>query len=126
MNYLRIPVVDNERPTDEMVDNFILFITSLKGENWLHFHCDMCIGRTTTFMSMYDMMKNSNNIEFINILKRQALLGNINFETFEEKGIRLDFLKNFYQYARNNNDNFKTLWSTLVKENNIEPYPVFN
>lgn len=123
LNYFRIPVIDNKRPTDDMVDRFIIFINDLPKDYWIHFHCDMGDGRTTTFMSMFDMMRNSNNIEFNNILKRQAILGNINLDIFDEKEPRLLFLKNFYQYTRDNKDNFKTLWSEWIKEKNIEPYP---
>lgn len=123
LNYFRIPVIDNKRPTDDMVDRFITFINDLPKDYWIHFHCDMGDGRTTTFMSMFDMMRNSNNIEFNNILKRQAILGNINLDIFDEREPRLLFLKNFYQYTRDNKDNFKTLWSEWIKEKNIEPYP---
>ena len=123
LNYFRIPVIDNKRPTDDMVDRFITFINDLPTDYWIHFHCDMGDGRTTTFMSMFDMIRNSNNIEFNNILKRQAILGNINLDIFDEREPRLLFLKNFYQYTRDNKDNFKTLWSEWIKEKNIEPYP---
>ena len=123
LNYFRIPVIDNKRPTDDMVDRFITFINDLPKDYWIHFHCDMGDGRTTTFMSMFDMIRNSNNIEFNNILKRQAILGNINLDIFDEREPRLLFLKNFYQYTRDNKDNFKTLWSEWIKEKNIEPYP---
>ena len=123
LNYFRIPVIDNKRPTDDMVDRFITFINDLPKDYWIHFHCDMGDGRTTTFMSMFDIMRNSNNIEFNNILKRQAILGNINLDIFDEREPRLLFLKNFYQYTRDNKDNFKTLWSEWIKEKNIEPYP---
>ena len=61
--YCRIPVKENERPTDEVVDKFINFVNNLKEDTWIHFHCKMGDERTTTFMAMYDMIKNSNNTD---------------------------------------------------------------
>ena len=38
-----------------------------------HFHCKEGIGRTTTFMIMYDIMKNYKEVSLNDIIKRQYL-----------------------------------------------------
>lgn len=128
MSYIRIPVTDNERPTDDKVDYFVDFIKNLKPNSWLHFHCKRGLGRTTTFMVMYDIMKNSKNVSLEDIMKRQILLGGqnliveennkFNYKNYSQE--RWNFLKNFYNYSRENNDNFKTSWSSWIKSKEYE------
>jgi protein-tyrosine phosphatase len=119
LKYFRIPVKEGERPTDEMVDRFVNYVTTLKKNTWLHFHCKMGDERTTTFMTMYDMIKNSNNTELNNIISRQETLGET---TLSKNDSNVEFMKNFYQYTRNSKNNFKTTWSEWIKQNNIKPY----
>lgn len=102
--YIRIPVTDGKIPTDDMVEYFVELIKSQPKNSWLHFHCKQGIGRTTTFMIMYDMIKNSKDVMADDIIKRQLLLAN-----FDESHIksfsnneRINFLRNFYKYCREN------------------------
>lgn len=104
LSYIRIPVTDGKIPTDDMVDYFVELISLQPKDSWLHFHCKQGIGRTTTFMIMYDMMKNSKNVTADDIIKRQLLLAN-----FDESHIksfnnneRINFLRNFYKYCMEN------------------------
>ena len=122
LTYLRLTVTDNERPTDDMVDKFINFINNMPKDTWLHFHCKEGIGRTTTFMSMYDMIKNSKNVTFNEILDRQQYLAKLSVFILDKADPRLVFLQNFYNYTKDNNDNFKSTWSNYVKSNNLTPY----
>lgn len=121
MSYVRITVTDKEPPSKEAVDEFMKFAKNVPESGWLHFHCRAGKGRTTTFMAMYDMMKNAKNVSFEDIIKRQFLLGGENLlkrTTVENiKGDRAKFLKNFYDYARANNDNFTTTWEQWLKNN---------
>lgn len=122
VKYLRIAVTDGDRPTDESVDQFVKFVTHLPNNYWLHFHCKEGIGRTTTFMSLFDMMKNSKNVSLDDIIKRQFLLGGFNLFKPGDENKRVLFLRNFYKYTKENNDNFKTTWNDWIKQNNITPY----
>lgn len=124
LDYIRIPVTDGERPTDEAVDFFISFVNSLSKDSWLHFHCKEGIGRTTTFLAMYDMIRNSKDVSFEDIIFRQFLLGseNLILERGPEESKRTEFLKNFYSYTKENKDNYKTSWSQWIKSKNITPY----
>lgn len=119
MSYVRITVTDKEAPSKEAADEFIGFVKTMDDSSWLHFHCRAGKGRTTTFMAMYDMMKNAKNISFEDIIKRQFLLGGENLlknTTIENiKGTRATFLKKFYDYCKENNDNFNTTWSQWNK-----------
>jgi len=106
LSYIRITVTDGKIPTDDMVDYFVKLVKLQPNNTWLHFHCKQGIGRTTTFMIMYDMIKNSENVTADDIIKRQLILAN-----FEESHInsfnnneRIKFLLNFYNYCRSNSD----------------------
>ena len=78
-NYIRLLAVDHWRPTDDIVDQFIDIIKSLPEDEWIHFHCAAGKGRTTTFISMLDMMRNARQVSFEDILIRQYLIGGIRF-----------------------------------------------
>lgn len=108
LSYVRIPVTDGKIPTDDMVDYFVLLVKSQPKNTWLHFHCKQGIGRTTTFMIMYDMMKNSKEVSADDIINRQLLLAN-----FDESHIksfnnneRINFLQNFYKYCQEYSNDF--------------------
>lgn len=124
LNYFRIPVNDNERPTDEMVDRFISFTKSLPENKWIHFHCKDGDGRTTTFMILYDIINNYKTVSLDNIIERQVSLNSLNLTKFEKRDIRYLLLENFYKYSKDTN--FNTTWKEWVKSNNIEPFTLGN
>lgn len=75
--YVRFAVADMQFPAPEIVDEFVLFVVNLPDNAWLHFHCHAGHGRTTTFLAMYDMMKNP-DVSLEEICRRQYLLGGTN------------------------------------------------
>lgn len=75
--YVRFAAADMQFPAPEVVDDFIIFIARLPDNAWLHFHCQAGHGRTTTFLAMYDIMKNP-DVSLEEICKRQYLLGGSN------------------------------------------------
>lgn len=108
LSYIRITVTDGKIPLDDMVDYFVEIVKLQPKNTWLHFHCKQGIGRTTTFMIMYDMMKNAKEVTADDIIKRQLLLAN-----FDESHIksfynneRINFLQKFYKYCRSNSNDF--------------------
>lgn len=125
LNYIRLPVTDHQKPNMETIDQFIAFIQSLPTEHWLHFHCAGGAGRSTTFMSIYDMMKNAKNVKFEDILYRQYALGGSHLADVKAKDDwkhihaqeRLEFLKMFYEYCKNNSDGFQQTWSDYLIQN---------
>jgi hypothetical protein len=125
MSYMRIPVTDKEMPNNDMVDYFIKFVNSLLPNTWLHFHCKAGKGRATTFLVMYDMMKNAKNVSLQDIINRQFLLGGRNLLRDEQltrnrSEQRAKLIKGFYRYCVENNDNFKTTWSQWIRTSNIQ------
>lgn len=123
VRYLRVQVSDHLRPSNESVDKFVKNVKKLskKKNTWFHFHCRGGVGRTTTFMCMYDMMNNAKKVSYIDILKRQALIGGSNLieGNTEDKenpaNSRAAFLQDFYDYCINNDDNFKTSFSEYME-----------
>jgi len=110
VGYTRLPVTDEHRPSNEVTDQFIEFVKHLPPNTWLHFHCKKGQGRTTTFMAMYDMIKNSGRLKFEQILRRQRDLGGADLldihsqrhEKEEWAKDRLEFLRQFYRYTQEN------------------------
>jgi protein tyrosine phosphatase (PTP) superfamily phosphohydrolase (DUF442 family) len=117
LEYIRIPVTDGKIPTDEMVDYFMQVMKKQPKDSWLHFHCKEGIGRTTTFMIMDDMIKNSKQVTADNIIKRQLALVGFNEQQIKSfnNNERISFLQNFYKYCNSNKDNFNTSWSEWKK-----------
>lgn len=123
IDYFRITIADHRKPLLSNVDLFINIINSLSGIYWLHFHCHAGDGRTTTFMVMYDMMRSAKKVTFGDIIMRQHLIGGLDltkdddFPSWDKQYAieRTDFLKDFYEYCRSNDDNFKTSYSMWLR-----------
>ncbi|MBU3101521.1 MULTISPECIES: phosphatase domain-containing protein [Clostridium] len=118
IHYLRLTISDHLKPKDDQVDLFVKETKKIStNDTWLHFHCRGGVGRTTTFMAMYDMMNNAKQVSFEDIIQRQVLIGGSDILKKDAEGKKIgdenrtDFLKQFYQYSKQNNDNFKTSWS---------------
>lgn len=105
LGYVRIPVTDHLPPTPEIVQRFLAFIDTLPPNTWLHFHCEAGDGRTTSFLSLYDMIRNGKKVSFHDIIQRQYLLGGINLLEMPSTNSwkyphavdRKNFLENFYE-----------------------------
>lgn len=75
--YKRYAAADQMFPAPELVDDFIIFVATLPDNAWLHFHCHAGHGRTTSFLVMYDILKNP-DLPLEEICRRQYLLGGTN------------------------------------------------
>ena len=120
ISYIRINATDRIPPTPENIDYFLQSILSSPQNCWFHFHCKEGIGRTTTFMIFYDMMKNYNNVSAQDIISRQ-----INLPAFSEFDIelltsdrRMTLYNNFYNYCVKYGDTFKTPYSEYINSLN--------
>lgn len=105
--YQRFAAADMQFPAPEVVDEFITFVVSLPQNAWLHFHCQAGHGRTTTFLVMYDILKNP-DVSLEEICKRQYLLGGSNL-LLEPQGDdwysqmtrdRADKIRRFYDFVQ--------------------------
>ena len=118
--YVRLTVTDHARPLDEEVDRFILAVRIMPKNGWAHFHCEAGRGRTTTFMVLYDMMRNANRVSLEDIARRQQLLG-YDYDVLRpaDPGSwkapytddRIAFVRAFYRYAHANPGGQPQLWS---------------
>lgn len=123
--YVRFAVSDHMRPSDDVVDQFINFIKALPKQSWIHLHCRGGSGRASTFMTMYDMIKNGKNLEKSEILNRQIAMGGRDFSntSYEDKARssqaveRQKFIDKFYAYAHANDGLGVQTWSEWVKKN---------
>ena len=54
--YIRIPVTDHCMPGRDALNRFVKLCVSLKPGDWVHCHCHGGDGRTTTFLTLFDMV----------------------------------------------------------------------
>lgn len=123
-SYVRITVTDHARPLDEEVDRFILAVRALPVDAWAHFHCEAGRGRTTTFMVLYDMLRNANRVSLEDIVRRQKILG-YDYDVLQPSKPgdwrapytkdRIAFVRAFYDYARANPNGRPQLWTEWLK-----------
>ncbi len=121
-NYKRIYVLDHNKPDDREVDQFINFIRKVKPQDWLHFHCRGGKGRSSTFIVMYDIIRNGHNSSLDKIIQRQVKLGNIQLDKLPighdkqwksaASKQRYEFLQKFYKYVLDSNGYRKGTWSS--------------
>lgn len=124
IDYYRLTLTDHIRPTDVDVDTFIEFMKSLPKDTWVHFHCAAGKGRTSTFLTMLDMLHNAKTVSLSDIFTRQALLGGKNFQEMPDSNKwnyfycldRIEFLRDFYRFCSETNGNIS--WSDWNKNNN--------
>ena len=127
IQYARFAVSDHMRPNDEIVDQFVEFVTNLPKNTWLHFHCRGGSGRTSTFMTMYDMLRNGKNLGKEDILTRQIALGgkdlyNINSaHTHQDSSSvkRERFIDEFYTYVQAEEGLGFQTWSAWARKKGI-------
>jgi len=121
LGYIRIPVTDHAVPSIEAVDRFLAFYTS-NTNRWIHAHCNAGKGRTTTFLTLIDMINNAKNVTFETLIKREQLLGGENLFAIDHKEIkraianakRVELLREFYDFCKENNDDFETSFSAWL------------
>lgn len=129
--YFRIPAPDYQKPRDQDVDEFIeiykkYLYKPANHNQWVHFHCAAGKGRTTTFLTMYDMMKNFQSFNQKEITERQYHMGGIDLFNSQKKNKerknwfeeRMIFLKKFDLYVRENGPSYQSTWSVWLKNKN--------
>lgn len=114
MQYKRFAVKGNSAPTPDIVDEFVEFIKNKPDDIHLHFHCAAGKGRTTSFMVMYQAMKNNSNLTLEQLLSYQYNIGGVNLH---DNNIQYNFLEDFCNYVQKNKDsNYSISYSQWIKE----------
>lgn len=130
-NYQRFYVLDHHHPCDQEVDNFVKFIkSSVRTDTWLHFHCRGGKGRSSTFMAMYDIVLNAHRFSFEPLMKRQAVMGNIELSKIPahpDKQWKADpakqrymFLEQFYAYVTDPQGYSVASWTDWLRANSTK------
>lgn len=83
--YVRFTATDHLWPDAGEIERFRRFAANLPKDAWLHFHCVAGEGRTTAFMTMYDMLKNP-DVPYEDIVLRQLRIGGV-YTPFLGKGL---------------------------------------
>ncbi|MBI2786792.1 MAG: tyrosine protein phosphatase, partial [Legionella longbeachae] len=121
LQYHRLYISDHSAPADAEVNAFVTLLQSSPKDTWFHIHCRGGKGRTTTFLVMYDMLKNADKVSFEEIIRRHASITPY-YNLFEINRAdpyltpyyeeRLAFLSRFYQFAQQVLKGYKGTWST--------------
>lgn len=107
-NYVRLPVTDHFRPEERDVDDFVEFVKRLPKGAHLHFKCRGGKGRTTTFMTLFDIIQNP-TVALDQILARQKAIGGTNLASLKSVSVakewkqrlfsdRINLIRVFYHY----------------------------
>ncbi len=105
--YIRLPFQDHYKPGMEIVAAFLKLIQNNR-DAWIHVHCAGGQGRTTVFLSLYDIFHNAGVLTLDDILERQKAnkgqdlqrhLLHPHQDPYRQQMYteRLEFVENFYQ-----------------------------
>jgi hypothetical protein len=124
--YIRLPVSDHKRPCDDVVDQVVELVKNITPDYWIHVHCKGGRGRTTTFLTLFDITKNAHQVSLNDILVRQYLIGGIDLTQIEKQDEersqgskeRLTFIQQFYCYCQQV-PNFEISWSQWLDKQHL-------
>lgn len=115
LKYMRFATEYEEVPSTKTVDDFVSFILNEPKNSFLYIHDFNGEARTTTFMAMFDIMKNYKSTSFESIIEKH----------FKKSGFDLksdtktyNFLEGFYKYCTESTDLLKISYSTWIKSKN--------
>lgn len=122
LGYIRITATDEIPPSPQDIDYFIEMIKKRPKQCWYHFHCKEGIGRTTSFMIFYDMMKNYDKVSENDLILRQIAIAP-NFSDDDIKDLsserRIKLFHLFYEYCSKYGKDFSVSFSKYLKENDL-------
>lgn len=107
-HYLRFFVSDHLRPDDGEVERFVAAVTTLPADARVHLHCRGGKGRSSTFLALYDILRNGTVVALEGILARQRLLSGYDLARVDpvddwkagHRRERAAFIASFHDYVR--------------------------
>ncbi|GAB4193316.1 MAG: hypothetical protein Tsb0015_16030 [Simkaniaceae bacterium] len=126
ISYFRLPITDHCRPADDQVDAFIHLIKTKGKTSKFHVHCRGGKGRTATIFMMYDMLLNADKLSMEAIADRQKKITDYDLFyilpkehwKYRTRLERVEFLKNFYLFCKENLSKKNISWSSWIKKRN--------
>lgn len=123
--YLRAPNADYVPFATEEVDQLVAFWQNRSPDTWVHVHCNAGGGRSTTALVLFDMLENATAVKFEDIVDRQDELGGNDLLSIRSKPKwrhdaqvqRAEFIRRFYQYAREHPRGEGETWSSWAARN---------
>jgi hypothetical protein len=82
--YKRFPIKDYNFPNKDIFDDIVEFLLNLKSEDLIYVHCAGGKGRSTIFLSIYDIVINSKQTSLAEIFLRQHKIGGANLYNIKE------------------------------------------
>jgi predicted protein tyrosine phosphatase len=124
-SYARVYATDHLRFTDSQTDQLVAFWQNRPADRWVHVHCAAGDGRTTTELVMFDMLENASAVSLKDIVDRQEKLSGIDVLSINTKPNwrhegeteRAQFVRRFYQYAREHPRGAGETWSSWAARN---------
>ncbi len=127
-HYINMDFHRGHIPQHEQVDILVNALKALPQERWIHAHCSAGQGRTTVFLTMYDILMNGKKVPLKDIVERQYRLGGVDlFDTvvwkngsYTQKALnnRKNFIVKFYQYVNDPKGLGVSSWKEWIAVNN--------
>jgi Inositol hexakisphosphate len=107
-HYVRLPVTDHARPTDDVVDRFVRLVDALDPRAHVHFHCRGGKGRTTMFCIVYDLLRGAGQLPLAAVLDRHERIHDYDIRRIPPSTAakapfaqpRLDLLRDLHRFAQ--------------------------
>ncbi len=107
-DYLRLPIGEHMVPSDQFVDQLIKLTMDPLPNTLLHFHDSNGIDRTTMILQMMTMMNDKYPLDLKGAEKNLPEKSSWKYPYLKS---RLEFLKKFNIYCKEQKPSFKTSWS---------------
>jgi protein tyrosine phosphatase (PTP) superfamily phosphohydrolase (DUF442 family) len=134
LRYAHFYITDHQHPNDKSVEQFVDFAQNLPEDAWLHFHCRSGSGRTSTFMILYDIIRNATAVSLDDIIHRQALLGSKDLYRLSELDAkrwkhdmavaRQEFITTFYDFVVDRDKYSHLPWIEWLAQRGLVKYRI--
>lgn len=115
LKYMRFATEYESTPSTKTVDDFVSFILNEPKNSFLYMHDLDGEARTTTFITMVDMLRNYKTTSFESIIEKHSKESEFDLKSNTKI---YEFLDGFYKYCTESTDLLKISYSTWIKSKN--------